>query len=152
MQSHVVCPHCHCHIDTDMFVHHLPRCKQRHEKSPKPIDNSASIDEQVEFFRSVITDRSRIPMTIELPVAMGMAALLQIALKHPDVIYGTDNLVAMMRPFTDLLIEAIVMRSGEHAEAIRLAFARGWDADNDVTRQEFDLIHGDTEPFFTDEN
>jgi hypothetical protein len=85
-----------------------------------------------------LDDPFLIPTILDLPLAVGIASLLQIFLTDPDMRAEIPHLVQPTRSFTELLIEAIVRRSGDDADDVRAAFDEGWCEENDVTKAEFD--------------
>lgn len=98
------------------------------------------IDEQLAKFREALLDPNMIPLTLDLPMAINIAAMLQLALRHDGVAIETPHAATVTRMFVDGLIRAIVARSGENAEQIAWAFERGWNDRYDVTSEEFDRM------------
>jgi hypothetical protein len=85
-----------------------------------------------------LDDPYLIPTILDLPLATAIATLLQISLHDPAVRAQLPTLYQIVRPFVDLLVEAIARRSGDDADDIRTTFAEGWFEENDVTKAEFD--------------
>ncbi len=96
---------------------------------------------------ATIADGELIAMAIRYDVAVSIAALLQMALKHPGLV-ATPAVAREGEKFTRNLIDSVIANSApEHRAIIERSFQQAWENPDDLTVGDYELIYGKVTPY-----